>query len=74
MVVNVNPDFVAVPPEVVTLTNPVVPSSTIAVICVDEITSTFVAFVPPNLTMMFVPLIVGSRTVYCKFLSPPVCG
>ena len=50
----VNPASVAVPPGVVTLTEPVVPVPTIAVICVAELTVKFVAAVPPKLTALAV--------------------
>jgi len=58
----VNPDFVAVPPGVVTLIFPVVPDPTTAVILVDELTANDDAAVPPKLTevapVKFVPVIV----------------
>ena len=47
---NVNPDKVAVPPGVVTLTLPLVPAATTAVICVALFTANEVAAVPPKLT------------------------
>lgn len=46
----VNPVSVAVPPGVVTLTEPVAPLPTIAVICVAELTRKLCAAVPPKLT------------------------
>ena len=52
---------VAVPQLVVTVTAPVVPLPTTAVICVAELITNEVAFVPPNLTadapVKFVPVI-----------------
>ena len=48
--IQVNPAFVIVPPGVVTLTFPVVPDPTTAVIWVAELTVKEVAAVPPKLT------------------------
>jgi len=58
----VNPVLVAVPPGVVTLTLPLVPEPTTAVIWVDELTVNELAAVPPKLTAVapvrFVPVMV----------------
>lgn len=58
----VKPDFVAVPYGVITLTSPVVPEATAAVICVSEFTVNELAAVPPKDTAVapakFVPVIV----------------
>ena len=48
----VNPASVPVPPGVVTLTEPVVPEPTTAVICVAELTVKLVAAMPPKLTAL----------------------
>jgi hypothetical protein len=68
----VNPASVPVPPGVVTLTAPVVPVPTTAVICVAELTVKLVAAVPPKLTALAlvkpVPVIVTEVPV------PPVVG
>ena len=48
----VNPASVPVPPGVVTLTEPVVPVPTTAVICVAEFTVKLVAALPPKLTAL----------------------
>ena len=58
----VNPARFAVPPGVVTVTFPLAPAPTTAVICVGEFTTKEAAFVPPNCTtealLKFVPVIV----------------
>jgi hypothetical protein len=58
--IQVKPVLVAVPPAVVTLTVPVVPVPTVAVICVAEFTTKEVAAVPSKLTaeapVKFVPV------------------
>ena len=60
--IKVNPLLVAVPPGVVTLTFPVVPAATMAVIVVAFTTLNEVASVPPKLTAVasvkFVPVMV----------------
>lgn len=67
-----NPADVAVPPGVVTLTLPLAPIPTVAVICIAETTVKLVALVPPNCTCVapvkFVPLMVMT------FPSPPLAG
>jgi hypothetical protein len=76
VVENVNPDSVPVPTGVVTLTDPVAPVPTNAVICVSELTVKLVAAVPPKLTVLAlvkpvpvittelpVPVVVGVKDV-----------
>jgi len=70
--INVNPANVAVPPGVVTLTLPVAPIPTTAVILVAELTVNEFAATPPKLTavapLKFVPVIVIELAV------PPLVG
>jgi len=66
------PEAVAVPPGVVTLTSPVAPFATIAVIAVGELTTNDCAGVPPKLTAVapvkFVPVMTMDAPV------PPLFG